>query len=281
MPQYLSSLEKLLAVDVDSIAMRCRFGYYDYIIAGSGIGGGILAEQLVQKKKRVLLIEKGGPLFSTHILNCPRPDYTRGKDDSQEGNEIIYAAVKQTIQTAENSEPYVGGPIYCLGGRSNVWGLWIPQAYTTTLSDYFPPAVHSALTTDGWYTQAFNLLTNNSQQKKVYPDGNIDPGVLAAAVGDLTGALADYIRPDSRVGIGPVATEFNSSAPYRFPQGAYSTTVSLMNRIYARDEFLTVLMHHECLDFEYPSPDTSLENPTPGRCVYRLHSIMVLSNFSS
>lgn len=254
MPQHLSSLEKLLAVDVDTISMRCRFGYYDYIIVGSGIGGGILAEQLVQQQKKVLLIEKGGPLFSTHILNCPRPDYTRGKDDSQEGNEIIYSAVKQTIQTAENSEAYVGGPVYCLGGRSNVWGLWIPQAYSATLEQHFPWEVRRDLTTKGWYTKAFNLLTHNSQEKKIYPDGHIDPQVLAKSVGDLTGALVGYIRPDSKVGIGPVATQLNSSAPYRFPQGAFSTTVALMNRIYARDEFLTVLMNHECLDFEYPNP---------------------------
>ncbi|KAF8451229.1 hypothetical protein BGX38DRAFT_1269494 [Terfezia claveryi] len=261
MPQSKSSLEELLAVDADSTAMRCRFGYYDYIIIGSGFGGGILAEQLVTEKKRVLLIEKGGPLFSTHILNCPRPDYARGEYNSQEGNEIIYSAVKQTIQTAENSDPYVGGPVYCLGGRSNVWGLWIPQAYAATLTEYFPEAVHSELTAGGWYTRAFNLVTNDSQENKIYPEGHIDPEVLQQSVGDLSIALAPFIRPDSKVGIGPIATQLNSSAPYRFPQGAYSTTVSLMNRIYARDEFLTVLMNHECLDFQYPSPEDHLEQP--------------------
>lgn len=255
----MTSMERLVSVDIDSIRMRCAYGYYDYIIVGSGFGGGILSEQLVEKDKKVLIIEKGGPLFSTHVVNTPRPDYARGRDDSQEGNEIIYAAVKQNIQTAENSEPYVGGPMYCLGGRSNVWGLWTPEAHADTLETYFPPAVRQYLTTptpgtgtkESAYKRAFNLMSNNSQRHKIYPDGVIDEHVLTQSTASLSNTLTEYEYLKTPVVIGPIATEMSSTIPYRFPQGAYSTTVALLNRIYARDERCTVLMNHDCLQVEF------------------------------
>lgn len=73
-------------------------------------------------------------------------DFARGKQDSPEGNETIYNKLKSWVQTAEDSEPYVGGPLHCLGGRSVVWGLWIPRADEEVLG-HFPAAVASDLRT--------------------------------------------------------------------------------------------------------------------------------------
>lgn len=55
----------------------------------------------------------------------------------------------------------------------------------------------------------------------------------------------------------PVATEFNSSAPYKFPQGAYSTALALMNRIFAKDRHLPVPLDTEVLSIEH----SKTENP--------------------
>jgi hypothetical protein len=46
---------------------------YDVIIIGSGMGGGILAEALVDRGRSVLVLEAGSFIFPTHVANLPRP----------------------------------------------------------------------------------------------------------------------------------------------------------------------------------------------------------------
>lgn len=113
-------MKQILASDIELVSRLSTTGVYDFIIVGSGIDGDILAEELVKNQKNVLLIERGDIVFSTHVCNTARPDFARDKADSPEDNELMYDALKATIQTAESSEPYVDGPMYCLGGRSNV-----------------------------------------------------------------------------------------------------------------------------------------------------------------
>jgi hypothetical protein len=254
-------MEKLLASDPSVVAKLSARGHYDYIIVGSGIGGGILAEELVKKQKRVLLIERGGLVFSTHVCNTARPDYSRGAADSPEGNELVYGALKATVQTAEGSEPYIGGPLYCLGGRSNVWGLWCPEADEQTLDEYFPASIAGYLKEKG-YRDVFNLMTQDSQTGSYYPKAELlksidDDNVNAydVAVKALRGAIKDYVIDEKQLDLGPIATQLNSPAVYRFPQGAYSTTGPLLNRMYARDKYLTVLLETEVTEIEIPKPD--------------------------
>lgn len=254
-------MDKLLASDPSRVAKLSALGYYDYIIVGSGIGGGILAEELVKKQKRVLLIERGALIFSTHVCNTARPDYSRGTSDAPEGNELVYAALKANIQTAEGSEPYVGGPMYCLGGRSNVWGLWCPKADDQTLDEYFPVSIATYLKERG-YRDVFDLMTQDSQTKNIYPKDellkSIDDEEVNAydiAVKALREGIKDYVIDENQLDLGPLATQLNSPAVYRFPQGAYSTTGPLLNRMYARDKYLTVLLETEVTEIEIPKPD--------------------------
>ncbi|KAE8363801.1 hypothetical protein BDV27DRAFT_158417 [Aspergillus caelatus] len=96
---------------------------YDFIIVGSGMGGGTLARMLVQEHgKSVLLIERGGIRFNTHCLNTARPHWHHeARSGPSQDNDIVYRAVKEQIPVAGgNSREYAGGPVYCLGGRSNV-----------------------------------------------------------------------------------------------------------------------------------------------------------------
>lgn len=259
-------MEKLLASDPSLVAKLSKLGYYDYIIVGSGIGGGILAEELVKKQKRVLLIERGGLIFSTHVCNTARPDYSRGMADSPEGNELVYAALKANIQTAEGSEPYVGGPMYCLGGRSNVWGLWCPEADEETLDEYFPASIATYLKETG-YRDVFNLMTQDSQTDNYYPKDELiksinkeDVNEYDVAVKALREAIKDYVVDEKQLDLGPIATQLNSPAPYRFPQGAYSSTAALLNRMYARDKYLTVLLETEVVEIEIPKPDQEVRS---------------------
>lgn len=251
-------IENWLGSDVERVAQLSAHGAYDYIIVGSGIGGGVLAEELAKRKKQVLLIERGGVQFTTHVDNTARPDYRRGKADSVEGNELIYDTLKARVNTAENSDEYVGGPLYCLGGRSNVWGLWTPRVDTQTLHEYFPGPVAKYLEEVG-NDKAFNLLSNYSQTDAIYPSKEFGPPdgvqVLEAQIQMLRTAIEDYITPDRPLGLGPLGIEFMSHLPYRYPQGAYSSTTALLNRMYARDQYLTVLLEQEVFEVGYT--DTS------------------------
>jgi choline dehydrogenase-like flavoprotein len=252
-------MEKFLASDCDIVSQLSELGIYDYIIVGSGIGGGVLSEDLARRKKKVLLIERGDAAFSTHICNTARPDFARGRNDSPEGNETVYNNIKSWVQTSGDSEPYVGGPLYCLGGRSIVWGLWIPRTDDKTLKDHFHPDVAQELK-DTWFDEAFNLVTNYSQKSGAYPKGYISTKELDAAIKDLSDAIRDKIALGHMVALGPIATQLNSPAPYRFPQGAYSTVTPLLNRIYARDEHLSVLMDAEVIHLEIEKPSDSADD---------------------
>ena len=50
---------------------------FDIIIVGSGMGGGVLADDLADrfgKSKRILVLEAGSYLFPTHVYNVSRFD---------------------------------------------------------------------------------------------------------------------------------------------------------------------------------------------------------------
>lgn len=82
----------------------------------------------------------------------------------------------------------------------------------------------------------------------------IDVRQLNSSRAELTEAIKPFMLRDHPVQLGPLAIEFHSPAPYRFPQGAYSTAVPLSNRIYARDRRLTVLLNTEVLNVDFTRP---------------------------
>jgi len=137
---------------------------------------------------------------------------------------------------------------YCLGGRSVVWGLWIPPASSNTLNTYFPQKVAQDLQ-GGYLKKAFHLVTNGSQDPAApYPDGQVERAYVESKKRQVTQAVEPYNA--SEVILGPTATQFQAKV-YRFPQGAYSTVERLLNRVYARDPSLTILMNAEVLQVEH------------------------------
>ena len=142
-------MDKFLTADIRDVIRLCEANFYDFIVVGSGIGGGVLAQTLIQNSngKRVLLIEQGGLTFSTHCLNTPRPHWNHNiREGPSQDNDIVYRAVKETINTVtSDSYEYVGGPVYCIGGRANVWGLYTPKMHEAEAKKYFPEAVRSYL----------------------------------------------------------------------------------------------------------------------------------------
>ena len=242
-----------LTADIDRVCELSKNGHFDYVIVGSGLAGGILARQLTSKEKKVLLIEKGGLKFSTHCLNTSRLKWQRnGTQGPSQDNDVVYNAVKSKVNTTADSDPYVGGPVYCLGGRSNVWGLFCPKIPTPTLTKYFPENVRLYLI-NGGYKKAFEMMTNKSQDfSNIYPNGvNIkEQGIVQT---DLDGAIKDFYNQASdspTATLAPIAAQFTSTGTYHFPQGAYSTVDHLLDQLYSRDAYLTVLLDTEVLSCE-------------------------------
>ncbi|KAF4979333.1 hypothetical protein FZEAL_4439 [Fusarium zealandicum] len=251
-------MDHLLHLDTDVVCLLAKLNSYDYIIVGSGFGGGPIAEVLAQRKKKVLLIERGGVIFSTHVLNTARPFYNRGASNSPEGNERVYDAVKAKVQCTDNSDSYIGGPVYCVGGRSNLWGIWTPEIGDDTLEKYFHPEIHSYLKTEG-YEAAFNFVTDYSQKEAIYPTGTGENEVEVNDIEKASGKLKEVL-PEQTFDLMPVAAQFNAPAPYKFAQGAYSTTLAIINRMYANDPYLTVLLDTEVIAVDHVAGSGSDKN---------------------
>lgn len=97
---------------------------YDVIVVGSGIGGGILADQLSDLGLDVLVLEAGSYLFPTHTANLPR-QHRIGQFDKHLWT--LYEQFKvQNFVNAPGST-FDGGQAFNLGGKSIFWGGLIPR----------------------------------------------------------------------------------------------------------------------------------------------------------
>jgi hypothetical protein len=113
---------------------------FDIVIVGSGIGGGILADDLADRlgtQRRILVLEAGSYLYPTHVYNvCRFPNYSLAKHFACD-----------TFWQAGNSgaQNYIGEkPQLNFGGRSIFWSGLIPTVQGWEL-DYFPSQVRQDL----------------------------------------------------------------------------------------------------------------------------------------
>ena len=146
----------------EDVAKESQDNPFDIVIIGSGIGGGVLATALLEKNarvlrsgfsaesteddptnphwgvrlplpnlpqpdqpKRILVIEKGRLTFHTHCMNGPRPS---NSGTTSQGNDLFFKKFKESVDMdEETAKIWMGGPVYCLGGRGAVWGLFAPR----------------------------------------------------------------------------------------------------------------------------------------------------------
>jgi choline dehydrogenase-like flavoprotein len=266
-------MESLFDVDLDVVCQLSQNGHYDFIVIGSGVGGGILTQKLVTAKKRVLLLEKGGLLFSSHCLNTSRPHWQKGgtKGPSQD-NDVVYSRVKAKVETAEGSDPYVGGPVYCLGGRSTVWGLFSPKIDHDTFEDYFPDHIKpdlekwckEALRLFSWHAKTYPNIPGAQDTQKERDEIEFKKRLLKTAVDKFskmnTALQAGMSSTSVEVEVATVAAEFIPQWWYTIPQGAYSTVDYLLELLYAKNQFLTVVLNAEVLSLEMDNNQRQIEN---------------------
>ena len=95
---------------------------FDIVVVGSGIGGGILADDLAERDgghKRILLLEAGSFIYPTHVYNvCRFPNASLARHF---GCDTFWQAGHP------GTEDYIGEkPQLNLGGRSIFWSGLIP-----------------------------------------------------------------------------------------------------------------------------------------------------------
>ena len=111
---------------------------FDYIIVGSGMGGGIVADDLADRlghSHRILVLDAGSFIYPTHVYNISRIP------NSAVANHF---GVDNFTQSPTDHHFIGGKPQLAFGGRSIFWSGLIPQPQGWEL-DFFPDNVRSDL----------------------------------------------------------------------------------------------------------------------------------------
>jgi choline dehydrogenase-like flavoprotein len=192
---------------------------FDTIIVGTGIGGGIIAGDLFDTNsklgsgaKSVLVIEKGGLSFHSHCLNASRPSgFGRGRAQQ---NDTFFSLFKKEYKGTVDNKDWKGGPMYNLGGRSAVWGLFAPRVHDDVLRTKFAPGIADELITT-WYGKAESLMN-----------------VSLPATTTTHQILMERLNMKTERGCqwqwGRIASEFHDPKNFDFAEGAYSTIDKLL-----------------------------------------------------
>lgn len=141
---------------------------FDFIIIGSGIGGGILADDLADRlgqSHRILVLDAGSFIYPTHVYNISR---------IPNGSVAPHFGVDNFKQSPSDSHFIGAKPQLCLGGRSIFWSGLIPQAQSWEM-EFFPDNVRRDL--ESTYFKSANERMNTS-----------------LSLGDKAEELVDYFR---------------------------------------------------------------------------------------
>lgn len=113
---------------------------FDIIIVGSGMGGGVLADDLADRlgdRKRILVLEAGSFIYPTHVYNLSR--FSNASLAKHFGCDTFWQG------GVSNSQNFIGEkPQLNFGGRSIFWSGLIPSIQGWEL-DFFPPRVRQDL----------------------------------------------------------------------------------------------------------------------------------------
>lgn len=111
---------------------------FDYIIVGSGLGGGVLADDLADRvghERRILVLDAGSFIYPTHVYNISRiPNFSVAN----------HFGVDNFTQWPTEHHFIGGKPQLAFGGRSIFWSGLIPEPQDWEL-DFFPENVRSDL----------------------------------------------------------------------------------------------------------------------------------------
>jgi hypothetical protein len=177
---------------------------YEVLVVGSGIGGGILADQLADLGADVLVLEAGSYLFPTHVANLPRRLRVGRFDKSVWG---LFPDFSFANYINVDGSAFAGRQAFNLGGRSVFWGGLIPRMGAWEL-EAWPGEVRDYLLTTG-FRLAEDALNRVGPAGSTYQEDTKR---------FLAQALPDFDHLDA-----PVAVQYQGYTPLSIPGGMFST----------------------------------------------------------
>jgi choline dehydrogenase-like flavoprotein len=209
---------------------------HDVIVIGSGIGGGILADQLSDLGLDVLVLEAGSYLFPSHIANLPR-QHQIGQFDKHVWGLWDEFQIKNYFNG--NNSNYQGAQGFNLGGRSVFWGGLIPRMLSYEM-DLWPQEIKWYLEDSG-YQRAEDLMNRSPQLPSPYHQ-NVKRV--------LRNAETNYNYFDA-----PVAVQYSNGNLGTIPTGLFSTADLLMESRLTNspqgNQSLTVNLNHAVTNIEH------------------------------
>lgn len=181
---------------------------FDVIVIGSGIGGGILAEQLSDLGVDVLVLEAGSYLFPTHVANLPRQHKVGQFDKHVWG---LFDEFKIQNYVKPNDSQYKGAQAFNLGGRSVFWGGLIPRMSSWEM-DAWPTPIK-------WYLEDSGYQLAEDLMRLALPSSTYQQSVKKF----LKEQLPEFNHIDA-----PVAVKHSNVDLNTIPTGMFSTADLLM-----------------------------------------------------
>lgn len=171
-------------------------------------------------------------------------------------NALIYDVLKESFSTVTaKSDAHVGGPVYGIGGRSTVWGLYTPMISNTQFRGW-PDSVRKSLQQRD-YNRAYRVMTNDREANisTPYPHESYFPGKsgsdlpierssLKRILNNLREQKENY-EIINDFDLCPMAAEFTARYPsrrtYQILMGGYSTVNWILDRVYNQTEHFHLL----------------------------------------
>lgn len=182
---------------------------YDVIVIGSGVGGGILADQLADLGLEVLVLEAGSYLTPTHVGNLPRQHALAPRVDKHIWH--LWDEFKVTNYANAPGSGYQGGQGFNLGGRSIFWGGLIPRMSWWELETWPQPV--------RWFLEDHGYALAEELLKRTQLDSDFQRQTRA----ELTRALPEYVVMGA-----PMAVQHSIPRLNTVPAGVFSTADLLM-----------------------------------------------------
>jgi hypothetical protein len=199
---------------------------FDYIVIGSGLGGGILADDLPDrnKQKRILVLDAGSFVYPTHVYNI-----SRIPNDSVAGH---FGA--DNFRQTETQQHFIGGkPQIAFGGRSIFWSGLIPRPQDWEL-EFFPDAVRSEL--KGTYLELAWQRMNASSSLGTKARKLVEYFRSRSIANDF--AIHETPRAVHQPYLNPDGTP--TDRPFVEPTGVFNTAELLINQVGLTDPKLNL-----------------------------------------